>query len=398
MTTGIDLASSDLARTPGDAAAVPDVVAAIQGFAGRLFRQASAQGNAIMSPFSVAMALAMTVNGAVGDTRAEMLDVLGIADLDTFNAGLNALTQGLESLAGPVTRSDGSKAAIALDAANSLWGQRDTAWQRPFLDELARDYGTGLRLVDYQTAAEQARTAINDWVAAQTHGKITDLVPPGVLDALTRLVLVNAIHLKAPWEKPFTESLTATMPFDGGRLHVPTMVEREMPATLRRGSGWRAATLAYAGGSLAMTLVLPDPGRLADIEASWAREGLAPFVEGGEATAVDLALPRWTTRTALGLKGPLTRLGMPTAFDSAAADFSGMTTQERLFVSAVLHQGFIAVDEAGTEAAAATAVVMSTTSARLTEPFAVDRPFLFVVHDAAHGTPLFLGRVVDPTA
>ena len=396
--SGIDLASSSLARTAGLTDGIPDAVSSLQGFAGHLYGQAPAEGNLIISPFSVAMALGMTVNGAAGQTKSEVLDVLGVSDLKAFNGGLNALTQELEALAGPVTRADGSNAQLALDSANSLWGQRGLAWQAAFLDELARDYGTGMRQVDYGGAAEAARTLINEWTAKQTHDKITDLIPAGVLDAMTRLVLVNAIYLKAPWEKPFEPSMTKPGPFDGGRLTVPMMTGSEVPATHREGDGWQAATLAYAGGSVAMTIVLPDEGRLGDVEASLRGDGLQAHLAGGKTTALQVTMPKWTTRSDLGLADALTALGMPTAFDSTKADFSAMTAQEQLYISAVLHQGYIAVDEEGTEAAAATAVVMGTTSARIVDSFVVDRPFLYVVHDTAHGTPLFLGRVTDPSA
>jgi serpin B len=395
--SGIDLASSSLARTPGLADGVPGVVGSLQGFAGRLYGKAPTDGNLIISPFSVAMALAMTVNGAKGKTRSEMLDVLGVSDLEEFNGGLNALTQKLESLAGAVQRADGSKAEIALDSANSLWGQRGEAWERPFLNELARDYGTGMRQVDYARTAAAATTLINDWTADKTHDKITDIIPPGALDAMTRLVLVNAIYLKAPWEKPFEPSMTKPGPFDGGRLTVPMMTGSEVPATYREGGGWQAATLAYAGGSVAMTIVLPDEGRLADVEASLRSPGVGAFVTGGRTTSLSVTMPRWTARSNLGLVEALAALGMPTAFDAEHADFSAMTTQEQLYISAVLHQGYIAVDEEGTEAAAATAVVMRTTSLMVGNNFVVDRPFLYVVHDTAHGTPMFLGRVTDPS-
>jgi len=394
----IDLASSDLTRAAGRADAVPEVAASLQGFAGHLYGKAPAEDNLIISPFSVAVALGMTVNGAVGATKQEMLDVLGVQDLGRFNGGLNALTQELESLAGPVQRADGSKAAIALDSANSLWGQRGMAWVGAFLDELARDYGTGMRQVDYVGAVEAARQLINGWTAEQTHDKIKDLIPQGVLDALTRLVLVNAIYLKAPWEQPFEPTLTKDGPFDGGRVTVQMMTGSEVPASYRAGDGWQAATLAYAGGSVAMTIVLPDLGRLAEIEAAVAAGGVQEYLAGGESTALRVTMPKWTTRSSLSLREALAALGMPTAFDPNAADFSAMTTAAELYISAVVHQGYIAVDEEGTEAAAATAVVMRETSARLVDSFIVDRPFVYVVHDTAHGTPLFLGRVVDPTA
>ena len=398
--TGIDLASSDVARSAGLADAVPEAVKSLQGFAGRIYGQAGDGGNLIISPFSIAVALAMTVNGAAGKTAGEMLEVLGIDDLDRFNGGLNALTQALEGLAGPVQRADGSKAELALDSANSLWGQRGVTWRPPFLDVLAGDYGTGMRLVDYVASTESARLAINAWTAERTHDKISEIIPPGVLDALTRLVLVNAIYLKAPWETPFEKSMTASGPFEvaGHRTNVPIMSSSEVSAAYQDGDGWQAATLPYAGRALAMTIVLPDRGRLAEVEATLARDGVGGFVAGGRSQLLNLTMPSWTVKSQLGLVPALTQLGMPTAFDPNDADFSGMTAEEQLYISAVLHQGYIAVDEEGTEAAAATAVVMSTTSMPVTVPFHVDRPFLYVVHDVEHGTPLFLGRVTDPSA
>ena len=154
--------------------------------------------------------------------------------------------------------------------------------------------------------------------------------------------------------------------------------------------------MPYAGRALAMTIVLPEPGRLADVEAAMADGGLAEMLDSVRPAEVAISLPRWTFRTEAPLKDTLTALGMPTAFVEGHADFSGMTTEERLFIAAVLHQTFIAVDEEGTEAAAATAVVMEAESMPQYEPFVADRPFLFVIHDVEHGTPLFLGRVADP--
>ncbi len=200
----LELASSDAERSPGVVDAIPDAVASLTALAAGLYDALAAKpGNLVLSPYSVAVALAMTVNGAEGKTAEEMLDVLSVADLDRFNDGLNALTQYMEGLAGKVKRGDGSAAELALDTANALFGQRDTEWQEPFLDTLASDYGAGMRLVDYKSAAEAARTLINDWTATQTHDRIPEILAEGVVDVLTRLVLVNAIYLKAPWEEPF---------------------------------------------------------------------------------------------------------------------------------------------------------------------------------------------------
>jgi serpin B len=401
-TTDLELVSSDVARSGGAPEAIPEVVGALHRLAGGLYRElATGVGNLVLSPYSIAVALGMTLPGAGGRTAAEMREVLGVRDDARFHGGMNALTSYVEGLAGPQERADGSKAEIALDAANQLFGQHDVAWERDFLDVLGREYGAGLRTVDYRTAAEQARVLINEWVAGRTNDRIPELIPDGVLDDMTRLVLVNALYLKAPWEMPFEKGLTAPMPFhrgDGGAVDVDTMVQPLVSGTLARGDGWQAARLPYAGGALAMTVVLPDTGRLADVERDVGSGELPVMLSAGRPVNLDVRLPKWEFRTQAGLNEILAGLGMPTAFIPEQADFRPMTEEDlQLFISAVLHEGFIAVDEQGTEAAAATAVVVSETSAPVTEPFHVDRPFLFVIHDAEHGTPLFLGRVDDPT-
>jgi serpin B len=258
-----------------------------------------------------------------------------------------------------------------------------------------------MRLVDYRSDFEAARLAINEWVSGQTHAKIPKLLPPGILDNLTRLVLVNAIYLKAPWETPFAKALTTNRPFtlaDGRRVSAETMQD-DLSVVISEGSGWRAARLPYAGRKLAMTVVVPSSS-LADLERSLDADVLHAML--GTATApqeVTLRLPKWTFRLASPLKDTLIALGMPTAFDPIAADLSGMTRQEPLYIAAVQHEAFIAVDEEGTEAAAATAVIVEGSSAHLPPPmFLVDRAFLFVIHDVDTAAPLFIGRVSDPSA
>lgn len=401
---GLDLVSSDVSRAGADAGAVPPVAAALQRFGGGLYeRLARTPGNLALSPYSVAVALAMTLNGAVGTTADEMRAALALdgLDVEALNGGLNALEQALEKLAGPVQRDDGSDAEIALAVASALFGERTETWKGPFLDALARDYGAGMRTVDFKTASGRARELINDWTAEQTADKIPELIPDGVLSALTRLVLVNALYLKAPWETPFEKQLTAPGDFhlsDGSVVQVDLMRAMMEGTPVRTGEGFRAVRLPYAGRRLAMTVVLPDEGRLEAVERRLARDGVGTLLGSGGSGGADVTLPRWTFRTASALKDALVALGMPTAFDEALADFSGMTDDEPLHIDAVLHEVFIAVDEEGTEAAAATAVVMNTTSAPVTEPFVVDRPFLFVIHDERYATPLFLGRVSDPRA
>ena len=398
----IDLVSSDVERAAGDPDAVADAVGSLHALGAGLYGElAPTTDNLALSPYSVAVALAMTQNGARGATRDEMLDVLAADDPERLNGGLNALTQHVESLAGTQRRADRTEAEIALRSANTLFGEATTDFEADFIDTLASDYGAGLHRVDFVGAYEAARVAINDWTAERTEDRIEDLIPEGVLNSLTRLVLVNALYLKAPWEQTFEPDLTEDRDFhltDGSVAQVPTMRLDTRGGLLGSGDGWQALQLPYAGRGLAMTVVLPDEGRLADVEAGLADGGLPAMVRSVRPAEVAIALPKWTFRTGAPLKAALTALGMPTAFDEGRADFSRMTAEEELFISAVLHQTFIAVDEEGTEAAAATAVVMQETSAPQYVPFTADRPFLFVIHDLEHGTPLFLGRVVDPRA
>ena len=313
------------------------------------------------------------------------------------NCGLNSLTTHIEGIAGSYDLGDGEKAEIVLDAANTLFGEKSVAWAQDFLDTLATNYGAGLQLVDFVNESAAATDAINAWVAEQTRDKIPTIIPAGLLDAMTRLVLVNTLYLKAPWDTPFEKSLTADGPFtlaSGEAVAVPRMSSNV--GMLGQGDGWQATQLRYVGGKLAMTIVLPDEGRLADLEATIADGGLPDVLGSMAYQAVVLTLPRWTFRFNTSLVPALQELGMETPF-SDTADFSGMTEDEDLFISDVLHEVFIAVDEDGTEAAAVTVVAMRATGMPATPvPMVVDRPFLFVIHDTEHGTPLFLGRVADP--
>ena len=392
-----------VARSATDPTLAAGAAGVVRAFTADLYRRlARADGNLVCSPYSVAVALGMTRTGARGRTAAEMDRVLHSNDAVRLDAALGAVEAVLEQRSGTVRRTDGSKAKVELHVANSLWGQRGYAWQSSFLETLARYYGAGLRLVDYGDP-EAARSRINAWTSTQTQRRIDNLIPEGVLDALTRLVLVNALYLKAPWERPFEVSRTANGPFhrtNGSPVAVPMMRSEIHEARYAGGAGWQAAELRYAGNELAMTVILPDRGTLQALQDDLDGDQLALILRAPQPVGVlDLQIPKWTFRTSASLKETLIALGMPSAFDDRTADFSGMTGNRELSISAVEHQAFIAVDEAGTEAAAATAVSATLTSAG-PEPVAmvVDRPFLFVIHDIPTGTPLFLGRVADPSA
>ena len=394
---GIRLVSADVARSAGDARAVPAVVGATGALAVDLWGHlAPADQNLVLSPFSVALALAMTANGAAGATRSQMLDVLHIDSLTSHNAGMASLTLALEALAGPVGLSDGQQGEIDLVSADQLFGDASEEFGRPFLTVLAKEYGAGMRTVDFAHDVEAARTLVNAWTSDRTRHRIPTILPPGSVDPTTRLVLVNALYVKAPWADAFDKAATTQQAFhraDGSRVDVAMMHGSPEGATYLAGPHLRAVRLAYAGGTLAMTVALPDPGHEHDALAALTGGLLAAAGEPG----VDLSMPRWTFRTPSGLGQVLIDLGMGLAFGDGA-DFTPMSPHDPLAIHDVLHQAFIAVDESGTEAAAATAVVMDPLSGTVTpHTLVLDRPFLFVVHDLAHGTPLFVGRVADPS-
>jgi len=404
------MVAQNVARTEADTGALAGAAGAVSGFTADLYRRMAAagagssgsSGNLVCSPYSVAVALGMTRAGAAGRTAQEMDTVLHAAAFgsgpDALPTGLNALVLALESRAGTRKADDGSKIEISLDVANSLWGQRQVPWEEPFLTTLARDYGTGVRTVDFAADPTGAAEAINAWTAKQTHGRIPRLVSAGDLDASTRLVLVNALYLRAPWQKPFDDARPA--PFtraDGSTVQAQLMAVTLTDGGYATGPGWQAVDIPYAGGELAMAVVLPDQGRFDAVEAAFDEAALRGLLTGFQSAAVELELPRWTFRTHAALNDLLVALGMPTAFGDGA-DFSGMTKAEALQISQVVHEAFIAVDEQGTEAAAATAVVMAVSAIMTEVRVTVDRPFLFVIHDRATATPLFMGRVTDPTA
>jgi len=399
----IDLIASDLPRAVDKAAASPATVAAVSKFSADLFASLARlkAGNVVCSPYSVAVALGATVQGARGATAAQMLEVLHSTDAGALADGLNAIDAALAARSMQLPGRNGDEPRyVQLASANSLWGQQGVTWQRPFLDVLARDFGTGMRVVDYGQA-EAAANAINAWVSEQTHARIPELIAAGVLSGDTVLTLVNAIYFKAPWQKPFKPRMTREAPFHrlGGSTVSTQMMDGPTGDRFASGPGWVAADLPYAGGGLAMAVVVPDTGRFAEVERSLTGELLVDLLTGLQPTPVQIGLPRWTDRTQVDLSDALAGLGMPIAF-TKGADFSAMTMDEQLWIYAVAHQGFIAVDEAGTEAAAATAVMTEAVSKPAPPPVSVvaDRPFLYVIHDRPTGLPLFIGRVLEPTA
>jgi len=383
-----DVADPALAETPA---------AAINAFGLDIYmHMAEAEGNVVFSPTSIALALGMARAGARGQTANEMDAVLHELATDENAAALNSLDAALAERT--IVDEDGDPPrSVTLRIANASFAQRGMLIVDGYLDALAARFGAGLELVDYRTDPEAARSAVNDWVAGQTEDKIPQILPPDSVRTDTRLILVNAIYLNAAWRQPFEKEATRPGPFtleDGTTVEVPIM-RGTHNLGYAAGNGWRAVELPYVGGSLALTMIVPDD--MSAFESRLTPELVAGVTEALTGQTVELAFPRFQLETNVGLAPVLAAIGMPTAFGSAA-DFSGITTEGPLFITEVVHQANIDVDEEGTEAAAATAV-LAAEGAMPEEPVAmtIDRPFLFVLRDIPTGAILFLGRVTDPT-
>jgi len=349
------------------------------------------EGNLFYSPYSISLALAMTYAGARGETEKQMAEALHFTlPQEALHPAFNALDL---QLAQPPQTDEG----FQLRTANSLWGQKDFTFRAEYLDLLAENYGAGLRLVDFKddAARQQARSAINAWVSAQTEDKIKELLAKGILTQDTRLVLANAIYFKAEWEKHFygTQDDVFTL-LDGATVVVPIMTNR-LVVPYADGEGYQAVAIPYKGSRMQMVVLLPDEGQFDAFEQTLDGERFSAILQALQPTDVKVYLPKFDYDASLELKPALSDMGMPDAFDWQRADFSGMTGERDLVLSHVVHKAFVAVDEEGTEAAAATGVVAEIVSM----PFVmkVDHPFLFVIRDAETGAVLFVGRVLDPT-
>ncbi|MBQ1009856.1 serpin family protein [Micromonospora sp. M51] len=396
---GSSSTSTDAARVPPDPATMQAAATAVRGFTADLYRtlaSTEAGGNVVCAPYSVGLALAMTRAGARSTTADEMDAVLHAPHPrpSALDSGLNTVDQ---TLAERYQNGDGTKQP-RLTTANALWTRRDLCLRPGFRDTLAGYYGAAPHPVDFGGNPEGARQEINTWVSDRTNAKIPELLQPDGVSPDTRLILTNAIYLMAAWKYPFTPTATALGPFtrdDGSVVDVSIMRGPFDRMGYLEGDGWRAVDVPYAGDGLAMAIVMPTRGDLAAVEANLDATWLGALLTGFQVTDVQLRLPRWRFRLPAELGAALGSLGMPTAF-TAQADFTGMSADPSLCIDDVVHETFIAVDEKGTEAAAATAVVVRPPSIPQGPQFFVDRPFLYVIHDRLTGVPLFLGRVHDP--
>ena len=374
------------------------LVAGNADFAIDLYRVlASYPGNLFLSPHSISAVLGMTSAGAAGETASQMADTLHfLLPPDSLHPAFNGLDQALET---PATTEDGGT-PFELSIANSLWGQADVEFLPAFLDLLGVNYDAGMNQVDFAAEPEAARQAINAWVEMETSGKVRELVGQGVINNLTRLVLANAIYFKAGWVHPFEASTTTPEPFyllDGSTVDVPMMHQSEMFAVADMGD-CRAIELPYLGGSASMIVLMPDEGQFEAVESRLSAKDIEAVLAALRPAQVALSLPKFAAESAFNLNEPLKALGMVDAFDIERADFSGMTGKPELYIGNVLHKAFVEVNEQGTEAAAATAVIMKLRSApQETVEFRLNQPFIYLIRDDPTGAILFVGRLVDPS-
>ena len=357
----------------------------------------SGDRNLIYSPFSISLALAMTYAGARANTESQMAQALHFLPQGQFHPAFNALDLQLAER-GKAKSED--ETPLQLNIANAVWAEQTYPFLQGFLDTIALNYGAGIRVADFINQYEVVRNEINKWVSDQTDEKIKDLIPEGVLDQDTRMALVNAIYFKADWLHQFDLNSTQDAPFhllDGSEVTVP-MMNQGTAIPYAKGDGWQAIELAYQGESAAMDILVPDEGRFEEVESSLDHQTVSAILGSLQPASISLTLPKFKFESEFGLAEQLKSLGMTDAFDPDRADFSGMSERKDLYISAVVHKAFVAVDEKGTEAAAATGVIVSVTSAPLFDvTLTIDRPFIFIIRDIPTGQILFLGRVLNPS-
>ena len=371
----------------------------INSFSVSMYKQlAASSGNLFFSPYSITAALGMTDAGAAGQTDNQIRQALSVRlQGDDFHVALNGLDQSLTAHAQATN-------GLTLTIVNSTWLQSGWDFRVAYLDFLSRYYGAGVNLLDFASEPEQSRVIINTWVADQTDQKIQDLIPKGNIDGNTTLVLTNAIYFLADWLYQFNASLTKDQTFtrlDNSTVTVPMMqlgdTNKTVTLSYSRIGKVSALDLPYVGERLCMTVLLPDSGSFSDFESTISVDKIDSLVEMLDSTKLyPVLLPKFTFATgSIALDSALQSMGMIDAFDPVKADFSGIDGIKDLWVSKVFHKAFIAIDEKGTEAAAATAVILTWKSP--IPSFIADQPFIFMIRDKQTKAILFMGRVLDPT-
>jgi serpin B len=373
-----------------------------------LFKKVASErpGNLVLSPYSADEALSMALAGARGTTHDQIAKVLHAgADEADYHQALNALDRQLTAPRKPQQQGSDPEhpnstlpplPPVSIHVADSVWVQRGFAVERAFLDRLARSYGAGVHTVDFESQTEASRKAINAWVSKHTDGRIPDLLAKGDVDDMTRLVLVNAVTFSGIWVTPFDEPEAAVFTKGAGAKVTTPMMSSPDVVDGASGPGWRSASIPYVGGAH-MLVIAPD-----DLNAYVASLTLDRFQDAAstsrESAWASLTMPTFDTTSRVDLSTPLAALGMPAAFDSDGADFSGISKTD-LFVGGVVQQAHIKVDRKGSEAEAATAAYFQAIGAMIGPvPLVLDHPFLYAIVDDASGAILLMGRVDDPTA
>jgi serpin B len=388
-----------LSPSTADSADGTAAVAGNNDFAVALYGQLRSQsGNLFFSPESISTALAMTYAGACGQTASEMAKTLHFTlPPERLHPAMGALLNDLNA----------EHAGFQLRVADALWAQQGYRFLDSFLQLTKDDYGAGFHPVDFKLNADAARQTINQWVEEKTENKIKDLLAPGVLDASTRMVLTNAIYFKGNWETQFDKTKTQDEDFHlaSAQSVKARLMHRDGRFNYFNGGTFQALEIPYKSQELSMIVLLPnDVSGLPTLEESLTSANAKDWLHRlAPVPKVILSLPSFKMTQQFGLRDKLGAMGMVQAFQQGSANFSGMSDDPRgLYISAVIHKAFIDVNEEGTEAAAATGVIMRHAMARMPVPeqpivFRADHPFLFLIRDNRSGGILFLGRVTDPT-
>ena len=382
----------------GAAASEAALGSAINAFGLDLYSQLQGEkgGNLFASPLSIATALAMAYAGARGETATQMADVLHFSqDPAAMEGAFAALLADLNAA--------GQAGGFSLDVADALWAQQGLPLLADFMNAMQSDFGGGLKQVDFIHDAAGATKTINDWVSQQTNGKITDLFAPGQLDAYTRLVLTNAIYFKVQWATAFDPARTYDANFtlgSGDHVSAPTMHNTGDYRYMEK-DGFQVLELPYADGRLAMDVLLPSQSAgLQGLDISALPSDLNAWLQGMSSQQVAVSLPKFAMTTQFDLIPALQALGMTQAFLRHSADFSGISTAERLYIGSIVHKAFIDVSESGTEATSATGIGIAYPTAVAIQPdliiFDANHPFLFLIRDTQTGSVLFTGQVENP--
>ena len=361
-----------------------------------LYRQLkNKEGNIFFSPYSISSALAMTYAGARGQTEKEMAQVLHFSLAQKrFHSSFSKLQSNLNAVQ--------KKGYIKLSIADSLWAQEGYKFLDSFFNTNKKYYGAGLNFVDFSTQTEAARKTINLWVEDKTQRKIKEIIKPGMIDPFTKLVLCNAIHFKGDWLSQFEKNNTVNDTFyvsPAKTIRVPTM-SQESKFKFKDFGDFSAIELPYRGEGLSMVIFMPkEIDGLTEFEKSLTGNNVKKWIDtlyNSNESEIFVRLPKFKTTCEFELAEVLSDMGMPGAFSLPPADFSGMTGIKDLFISRVIHKAFVDVNEEGTEAAAATAVIMEKGISKVLV-FKADHPFVFLIRENKTGNILFIGRIVDPT-